>query len=328
MISRRGVLAGSLAATGLMAAPSIRAQALAWPERPVRIIVPFPPGVVHDALTRVLAEHLRTKLGQSFVVENMTGAGGNIAMSVAAKAEPDGYTVLSATVGTLSINQFLYRSMPYDPERDFAPVSMLWQAPNCLYVSAEKNPSRTLAEFVAWAKAKPQGVTYGSAGLGTTPHLCGELFKARTGITATHVPYRDGGQRLLNLVSGDLDFTIDNVASYGALLNDGKVRGLAVTSERRWPAIASVPTMAEAGLTDFAVMSWAAIMMPRATPQPIVDRLSETMRRVMNDPAVQERFLGIGGQALWSTPQETAAHATRERRLWSEVVRTSGARLD
>lgn len=328
MISRREILVGAIASTGLVVARPARAQPAAWPQRAVRVIVPFPPGAVHDALTRILAEGLHARLAQGFVVENMTGAGGNIGMAAGAKAAPDGYTLVSATVGTLSINQFLYRSMPFDPERDFAPVSMLWRAPNTLFVSAEKNPARSLAEFIAWAKTRKQGVTFGSAGAGTTPHLCGELFKLRTGLEATHVPYRDSGQRLLSLVSGDLDFTIDNVANYGGLLRDGKVRALAVTAEKRWPTVPDAPTMAEAGLPDFVIMSWGALVAPRGTPRPVVDRLSEAVRDIIANPAVKERFMSVGGEAVASTPERLADYAARERLLWADLVRRSGARFD
>ena len=230
-ISRRALLGSALGGAGLLVAPPGFAQTATWPKRPVRIIVPFAAGVAADVLTRILADQLHTRLHQPFIVENRTGAGGNIAMSVAAKANPDGYTIVSGTVGTFSINQFLYPQMSFDPERDFALVSLIWEAPNGVFVSAEHNPAKTLSEFIAWAKERPKGITFGSSGIGTTPHLAGELFRERAGISATHVPFRDAGQRLTQLLSGSIDFNIDNVASYASLLKAGQVRGLLGVAE-------------------------------------------------------------------------------------------------
>ena len=323
MITRRSWIGAALGSS-LMAGRAAAEET--WPIRPVRIIVPFGAGVSHDALTRLLAEELRGRFGQNFLVENITGAGGNIGMAAIARAAPDGYTIGSATVGTLTINAFLYTSMPYDAERDFTPLSLIWEAPNCLFVSAG-NPSRTLAEFVAWAKARPKGVTYGSSGIGTTPHLSGELFGMKTGIAGTHVPYRDASQRLVNLSTGDLDFAIDNVASYAAFLQEGKVRGLAVTSAARWPALPDVPTMAEAGVPEFVVTSWGAMVMPTKTPPEIVRRLNEAIASIMSTASFQERYLKVGARAAPSTPEQLAAYAARERSRWGQVVKASGAKF-
>ena len=303
------------------------AQSVNWPEAPVKIVLPFSASGASDVLTRILAEKLQARLGQNFVVDNRTGAGGNIGMEAVRGAPPDGYTIASATVGTLSINQFLFSKMAYDPAKDFAYVSMIWE--NCnVFVVPATHPARTVQEFLDWARKKPQGVSYGSAGVGTTPHLSGELFRARTGIQAQHIPFRGAAQSMPALVAGDTDFAIDNVASYAGLLKSGKVRALAVTSAERWPTLPDVPTMAEAGIRDFVVTSWGAFVMPRGTPAPVVAKLSSAIQAIAAEPAMQQRFLEANARAVASTPQEAAAFAERERVKWKEVVQLSGAKAE
>ena len=328
MLSRRKLLCSALAATGTMAARAVLGQATAWPERTVRIIVPFTAGGAADILTRIWAEQLQARLGQTFVVDNRTGAGGNIGMELVAKAPPDGYTIASATIGTLSINQFLYSQMRYDPERDFEYVSMIWENCNVVVVAPEHNTAKTLQEFLSWARKRPDGVNFGSAGVGTTPHLAGELFRLRTGIKATHIPFRGAAESIPALLSGTVHFALDNVSSYLPMLRSGKVRALAVTSAEHWPTLPDVPTMAEAGVPDFFVTSWGAFVMPAATPPAIVAKLSGVMRAIAADPALQQRFLNAGARAVPTAPQETAAFAARERLKWAEVVRVSGAKLE
>lgn len=319
---------GAVAAISLLCAQGAFAQVTAWPERSVRVIMPFPTGGASDVLTRLLADQLQTKLGQTFVVENRTGAGGNIGMEAGAKAAPDGYTLISATIGTLSINQFLFKNLPYDPERGLVYASTFWANCNVVMVSPQHNQARTMKEFLVWAKAQAQGITFGSSGVGTTPHLAGELLRVRTGIPATHVPSRGGPQTISMLLSGSLDTSIDNIASYASLLAAGTMRGLAVTCPERWPSLPDLPTMAEAGIPDFVITSWGALVAPAGTPMPIVEKLSRTMAEIAADPAVQKRFLGAGARITASSPQETAAFAARERIKFSELVRLSGAKAD
>lgn len=327
MISRRVLIqAAAVASTGSMF-QSASAQSTNWPEAPVRIVVPFSAGGASDALTRILAEKLQSKLGQNFIVENRTGAGGNIGMEAVRVAPADGYMMASATIGTLSINQFLFSKLTYDPVRDFAYVSMIWENCNVLVVAAN-HPAKTVAEFLAWARKQPHGVTFGSAGVGTTPHLAGELFRVRTGIQALHIPFRGAGQSMPALIGGDTNFAIDNIASYMPMIRAGKVRALAVTSAERWPTLLDVPTMAQAGIPDFIITSWGAFVMPRGTPAPIVTRLSAALQSIASDPALQQRFLDAGARTISSTPAETVAFAERERVKWKEVVRISGAKLD
>ena len=304
------------------------AQASAWPDRPVKIVMPFPSGGASDVLTRILADQLRIKLGQTFVVENRTGAGGNIGMEAGAKAAPDGYTLTSATIGTLSINQFLFKSLPYDPEGGFTYVSTFWANCNVVLVSPQHNQARTLQEFIAWAKTQPKGINFGSSGVGTTPHLAGELFRVRTGVSATHVPSRGAPQTISMLLSGALDTSIDNIASYAGLLAGGQVRGLAVTCPERWPKLPELPTMAEAGIADFVITSWGALVAPAGTPAAIVEKLSRTMAEIAADPGVQERFLTAGARITASTPAQTTAFAAQERVKFRELVRLSGAKAE
>ena len=324
MLDRRTLLAATAAAA--VPAPS-RAQS-AWPERGVRVVVPWPPGGSTDVLARLLSERLARRLGQSFVVENKPGAGGNIGTDAIAKAAPDGYTMGPVTVGGWTINQYLYARLPYDPDRDIVPVSMHWELPNVFAVPAQHVPARSLSEFIAWAKARPGGVSYGTPGIGTTPHLCGAMFAGRTGVEAIHVPFRGAAQTIPALLSGDVVFALDNLASYVPAIRDGRMRALAVTSPERWPLLPEVPTMAEAGLPDFVVTSWCAFAAPRGVPRAVVARANAAMREAVEDPDLQDRFLRAGARAVWTTPEEVAARVERERPMWREMVRLSGARLE
>ena len=327
MTSRRTLLTAAVASTGAAVLPNAFAQADDWPKQTVRIVVLFSAGGASDILTRILAEKLQAKFGQQFVVENRTGAGGNIGMEVVQKSAPDGYTIASATIGTLTINEFLFAKMPYDSVKDFAYVSTIWENTNVLVVNAA-HPAKNLQEFLAWAKAQPQGVTFSSSGVGTTPHLSGELFGIKTGIKTLHIPFRGAAQSMPEVISGNVNFAIDNIASWNPMLKAGKARALAVTSDYRWPTLPEVPTMSEAGLPDFVITSWGAFVMPAGTPAAITNKLSAAIREFSADPALQQRFLGAGARSVGLSPQDTAAFAARERAKWKEVVRISGAKAE
>ena len=324
MPDRRDVLRFGAACAAAMGS-SLGLGQTAWPDKPVRIVVLFNAGGASDTLTRILAEKLQERFNQSFVIENRTGAGGNIGMAAVMNSPADGYTIASATIGTLSINQFLYPKLGFDPAKDFAYVSTFWE--NCnVFVVSNEHPARTLAEFQAWARNQPQGVTFSSSGVGTTPHLSGELFAVRSGIKCVHVPFR--GSATIEVVNRSIDFAIDNVSSYTPMLRSGRARALAVTSADRWPTFPDVPTMAEAGLPDFVVTSWGALVMSAGTPGAITQKLSQAVQEIAAQPALKERFLNAGTRAIASTPQEAAAFAARERVKWKEVVRLSGARAE
>jgi tripartite-type tricarboxylate transporter receptor subunit TctC len=322
-ITRRNLLRTTAAAAALVAMPA-QAQAR-WPDRTVRVIVPYPAGGSADVLARFYAEQLKERLGQPFVVENRPGAGGNTGIDAVAKSAPDGYTLGAATIGHFAINQFLYDKMPFDPERDIVPASLTYELPNVALVAAQHVPAKTLQEFIAWAKTKEQ-VAYGSPGVGTSPHLSAALFVTRTGIKAVHVPFRGAAQTIPAMLSGDVTFAIDNLASYISLIQSGQMRALAVTSAERWPTIPDVPTMAEAGMPNFVVTSWAALVFPAGTPRPIIDRLSKMIGDIAAEPAMKQRFLAAGAKILSSTPEAALAHAATERAIWREAVKISGAK--
>jgi tripartite-type tricarboxylate transporter receptor subunit TctC len=310
-----------------MLATGARADEKNWPDHPVRVIVPYPAGGSTDVLARILAEHLKERLGQPFVIENRPGAGGNIGIATVTGSSPDGYTMGAATVGHFAINQFLYSRMPYDAERDMAPASLTWELPNVFVVATDHVPVKTVPEFLVWAKQKGR-VNFGSPGVGTSPHLSGVLFAKRAGIEAVHVPFRGAAQTIPAMLAGDVNFAIDNLASYVPTIESGKMRALAVTSAERWPAMPDVPTMGEAGVRDFVVTSWAAFVFPAGTPRLIIDKVSAAMREIAADQSLQKRFLTAGARCIASTPEEALAYAAKERAMWKDVVALSGAKVD
>ncbi len=324
MISRRALMRGAAATAAFGLTPALAQNARNWPDRSVRIVVPYPAGGSTDVLFRIIAEKLKDRLGQTFVVENKPGASGNIGIDQVAKGAADGYTIGAATVGHFSINRFLIAKMPFDAEKDLVVPSLMYELPNVAVVAAQHVPAKTLQEFVAWAKARPNGISIGSPGPGTTPHLSGVLFEARTGVNAVHVPFRGAAQTIPAMLSGDVTFAVDNLASYVSQIESGAMRALAVTSAQRWPTLPNVPTMAEAGVKDFVVTSWGAYVLPAATPQTIVDKLSAAHKEIVADEALQKRFLAAGGRLLHSTPAEAKDFAAKETRMWQEVVRLSG----
>nr|ART38531.1 G340 [uncultured bacterium] len=323
--TRRAFLQTAAASATILIAPHVRAEQ--WPDHPVRIIVPYPAGGSTDVLARFLAEHLKDIFGQPFIIENRPGAGGNLGIAAVTGSAPDGYTIGAATIGHFAINPFLYARMPYDAERDMIPASLTWELPNVFVVASDHVPAKTVAEFLSWAKQKGR-VNFGSPGVGTSPHLSGVMFANRTGIEATHVPFRGAAQTIPAMLAGDVNFAIDNLASYISQIESGKMRALAVTSAQRWLTLPNVPTMAEAGIKDFVVTSWAAFVVPAATPRPVIDALSRAMRKIAADEALQKRFLVAGARCIASTPEEAIAFASKERAMWKDVVALSGAKAE
>ena len=323
--NRRSVLF-SIAAAGVFAATGARAQAN-WPDHPVRIIVPYPAGGSTDVLSRILGERMKEIFGQPFVIENRPGAGGNIGIAAVTGSSPDGYTIGAATIGHFAINQYLYSKMPFDAERDMIPASLTWELPNVFVVATDHCPAKSVSEFISWAKQKGR-VSYGSPGVGTSPHLSGVMFVKHAGLDAVHVPFRGAAQTIPAMLAGDVNFAIDNLASYVPAISSGKMRALAVTSAQRWPTMADVPTMGEAGVKDFIVTSWAAFVVPVGTPRPIVDKIAGAMKKIAAEEDVQKRFLVGGARVLSSTPEGALAYAAKERALWKDVVAASGAKID
>jgi tripartite-type tricarboxylate transporter receptor subunit TctC len=323
MTQRRTLLAAGLLAP--LAAPAIAQPQ--WPTRPVRVIVPWPPGGSTDVLARILAERMQAATGQPFPIENRSGAAGNIGADAIAKATPDGYTMGPLTLTVWAIHMFLYDRMPFNPDTDLQPISMHWELPNVLVVPSAHVPARTALEFVEWAKARRQGVAYGSPGVGTSPHLSGALFSNRNGLDSTHIPFRGAAQTVPAMLQGDVNFAIDNLASYIPVIQDGRMRALAVTSAERHPSLPDVPTMAEAGIPNFVVASWCAFGFPAGVPAPIVERANALINQIQTEDAMKERFLRTGARAVVSTPDGVWERARRERPMWQEMARITGARL-
>lgn len=297
-----------------------------YPSRPVRIVVPNPPAGSTDIVARVLAERLAARLGQNFVVENRPGAGGNIGMEQVARSAPDGYTLGAATVTQWVVNDFLYERMSYNTRRDLAYISMNWELANILSVPAAHVPATTVQEFIAWAKAQPSGVTFGTPGIGTSSHLLSELLGRRYGINVVHMPFRGGGEAVPAMLRGDIKFSMDGLATYLPVVRDGLVRALAITSSERSPLVPNTPTMAELGMSEFSLTSWGGFAAPAGTPQEILRLLAATLTEIAAEPEVQARFQGLAARLISSTNEQILARMDRERPVWGELVRISGAR--
>ena len=328
--SRRLWLALAAAAAATLAAPAW-AQG-AWPNKPVKIVVPFAPGGTTDILARAVAVELSKSFGQQFVVENRAGAGGNIGADLVAKAAPDGYTLLMGTVGTQSINKWLYSKMPFDPQKDFAPITMVAAVPNVMVVPVEKarnNGINTVADFIRHAKANPGKLNMASSGNGTSIHLAGELFKVMTGTYMTHFPYTGSGPALLALIGGDMDVMFDNLPSSMPHIRAGKLKALAVTSSQPSAALPGVPTVEQAGnLKGFEASSWFGLLGPAGLPPEIASRIQQEVAKALATPDLKEKLLAQGAIPSGNTPQQFAAHIDAELKKWQPVVKASGAKVD
>lgn len=333
-LPRRRLLASAsvLALGGLLPLASF-AQG-GWPTKPVRIVVPFAAGGTTDILARAVAQELTRAFGQSFVVDNKPGAGGNIGADIVAKAAPDGYTLLMGTVGTQAINKSLYAKMPYDAAKDFQPVTLVAGVPNVMVVNAEKAAARNIqsvADFIKLAKANPGKLNMASSGNGTSIHLAGELFKTMAGVYMTHFPFQGSNPALLSLLSGDMDVMFDNLPSAMAHIKSGKLKALAVTSATRSGALPDVPTVEEAGgpsLKGFEASSWFGLLAPAGTPMDVVNRVQQETAKALATPAMKERLLAQGAIPSGNTPAQFAQFIERESRKWAPVVKASGAKVD
>ena len=322
---RRCALRAVFAATVLAVAPAVLAQP--YPAKPVKIVVPFAAGGAVDILTRVLSEKLAPALGQQIVVEPMVGAGGNIGSAAVAKAAPDGYTLLMATTGTHTINPGLYKNMPFDALKDFAPITLVASVPNILVVHPDV-PVKSVNELVALAKSQPGKLNFASFGHGTSNHLSGELFKSVAGVDVVHVPYKSAPQAVLEIVGGQVNFAFVNAPLALPQVRAGKLRALAVTGARRSPAVPDLPTMAEAGLPEFVVESWYGLMAPAGTPEPVIRRIRDETLKVLARPDLVEAFAKQGADVVTSTPAEFSTMVASEKDRWAEVIRRSGAKID
>jgi len=303
-----------------------------WPTKPVRIVVPFAPGGTTDILARAIAPELQHAFGQPFVVDNKPGAGGNVGTDAVAKSAPDGLNLLMGTVGTHAINQALYPKLPFDPIKDFAPITLVAGVPNVLVMNpakAEAYGIRNVADLIKYAKANPGKLNMASSGNGTSIHLSGELFKSMTGTFMLHFPYRGSGPALLDLIGGTMDLMFDNLPSAMPHIKAGKLKALAVTTAQRSAALPDVPTVAEAGpVKGFDASSWFGLLAPAGTPADIVNRIQQECARALATPAVKERLLSQGAIPGGNTPQAFAAYIAAETKKWAAVVKQSGAKVD
>jgi tripartite-type tricarboxylate transporter receptor subunit TctC len=330
-LNRRRVLA-ALAVLGAAAAPLSAPAQSGWPSKPVRIVVPFAAGGTTDILARALAPELSRVFGQQFIVDNKPGAGGNIGAADVARSAPDGHTLLMGTVGTHGINQSLYPKLPYDPIKDFAPITLVAGVPNVLVMNpgkAKQYGIEGVPDLIRYAKANPGKLNMASSGNGTSIHLSGELFKTMTGTSMVHVPYKGSGPALLDLVGGTMDLMFDNLPSAMSQIKGGNLKALAVTSAQRSTALPDVPTIAEAGpVPGFDASSWFGLLAPAGTPPEIVNRLQQETAKALSTPEIKERLQAQGAIPSGMSPQEFARYIDAETKKWAEVVKASGAKVD
>ncbi|MFW7347869.1 MULTISPECIES: tripartite tricarboxylate transporter substrate binding protein [unclassified Pigmentiphaga] len=311
---------------GALAVFNHAAQAQDYPDRPLRLVVPFSAGGVTDLVARIYAGELGKGLGQTVVVENKTGAAGAVAMDAVKQAAPDGYTLMLATIGTQALNPALLPNLRYAPG-DLDYVTMLTTVPQLLVVNA-KSPIRTVAELVDHAKKHPGKLSYGSSGIGSAPHLAVEIFASRAGFRAVHVPYRGSSQSITDLIAGQLDFMIDPVTTTLPYIHSGKLRALAVSTPQRLPALPDLPTIAESGYADYDVGVWNTIAVLKGTPRPIVKRLAAESARILASEPVRKRLLEVGAVPVPASPDETRAFVEREQAKYLQIVRDANLKVE
>ena len=300
--------------------------AQAWPSRPVKLVVPYPPGGPTDIVARVVAERLSAQTGQTFIVDNRAGAGGNLGAELVAKAPPDGYTLLVATTAH-AINKSLFKNLHYDVQRDFSPVSLLTQGPLVLVVNPDF-PAKTVGELIALARARPKSVSFASSGNGQSTHLAAELFASMAGAPMTHVPYKGSAPALNDLIAGQVPVMFDTMLSAMPHVKSGRLRALAVTGAQRSPAAPELPTLAESGLPGYQAYAWNGLLAPAGTPPAVISRLSEELKTALSQSAVQEKFSAQGFAATWTAPAQTAAFVQSEVEKWAVTVQQSGAKVE
>ena len=312
-----------LAAAGLGAVASAWAQGAPYPNKLVRVIVPFPPGGATDIVAREIGERLAAALGQPFVVDNKSGASGNLGIEMAVRAPADGYTLVIGAPQTLVINPQLFKNLSFNPQRDLAPIAVIASVPNVLLVSP-KLAARTPQELVAYAKANPGRLNYGSSSIGGTPHLSAELFKSMTGAYVVHIPYRGSAPALQDLIGGQIDMMFDNLPAALPHIKSGRVKVLAVASRKRSAMLPDVPAAAEAGLPNYEAYSWTALFAPAKTPQAVLDKINADFNTAFKDPAVRQRLLDGGAETAPGTQQEMRDFLRAEIAKWAKVIKTAG----
>ena len=314
-----------VALAGLVLAGNVQAQS--YPARPVRVIVPYPPGQATDVIARLVSQKVGDSLGKTFPVENRAGAGGIIGVEAVARAVPDGYTLLVTASGPMAINPSLYANLSYDPIKDFDPISMLGLIP-LVIVANENLPVKSIRDLVALAKARPGEITYASSGPGTAQHLAMELFKAKTGTNLLHIPYKGSGPAVSDLIGGQVALMFDTVASALPQIRGKKLRPLAVSMGKRSGVLADVPTMSEAGVKGFEAFGWSAMLAPAGTPKDILQKLSAESLKVLNQPDIKERIVTLGFESSPLNPEELTNFMKAEIAKWGQAVKLSNIRLE
>jgi tripartite-type tricarboxylate transporter receptor subunit TctC len=327
-MKRRTLVLAAGAVAGVLALAPLAAQAqAAFPTRPITIVVPFSAGGTTDILARVVGQYLSKDLGQPVVVDNRPGAGGNIGAQAVSRAAPDGYTLLMGTVGTHAINQSLYKKMAFDPIKDFAPLTRVALVPNLL-VANPSQPYKNVKEMIAYAKANPGKVTFGSSGNGSSIHLSGELFQHMAGVEMQHVPYRGSSPAVTDLIGGQIAVMFDNMPSAIGYVKSGKLRALAVTTPKRSPALPDVPTIAEAGVPGYGATSWFGLLAPANTPAPVVTKLNASILKALADPEVKKKLAEQGAEPHGEKPEQFAEFIKSETAKWGKTVKESGATVE
>ncbi len=323
-MKRRSLLSALAVLAVSFAAP---AKAQEWPNKPIRLIVPFPAGGGTDIIARVVGNKLSDQLKQPVIVENKPGAGGNLGVDVAAKSAPDGYTMVLGQTSNLAINPSLYKSLPYDPVKDLIPVALIADAPLVLVV-AQDSKFKTLADIIAAAKSKPDSLTFGSPGSGTVAHLSGEILQAAAGVKFSHIPYKGSSQALQDLMGGRIDLFMSSVPTALSQIKGGKLRAIAVSAPARSPALPDVPTMTEAGVKGVEATTWFGILVPAKTDAKIVERLNKELNIALEAPEVREKIAAEGGGPIGGSAEKFSKLLSDELPMWAKVVKDSGATVD
>ena len=303
------------------------ASTQSYPDRQIKMIVPFPPGGPTDVMARLVAQNLSSSLGQTVVIENRPGAGGTLGSKIVAGSDPDGYTLLYGSTSTLAIAPSLYKSLDYDPIKDFVPIAMVSDAPFVL-IAALNVPAKSLKELIAYAKANPGKLNFSSAGNGTPPHLTGEMFKAATGTDIVHIPYKGGAPSITDVVAGQIQMTFETTSVLLPLIREGKVRAMAVTSAQRRPELPDVPNMIESGFAGFLSNSWTGVVAPAGTPASIVSRLNAAINESLRSAATKASFAKLGIETKVGSPRDFATLIANETKKWAAIVKSSGAKID